>query len=514
MRTKQSMKNISISITSQFIICILGFISRKVFIHSLGANYLGVNGLLTNVISMLALAESGIGTSIVYNLYKPLAEGNKEKIIALVQLYKKAYTVLALVFFGLSIMLYPFLENLMKDGRTVKHVTVVYFIFIFKNMISYLNAHKWSLISADQKGYVLQKVNLIFQVLTTIIKIIVLVLTKNYIIYLLIELGVFSLQNIVNGMIVNKRYSYIRVKEKHSIDKSTKDSIIQNIKALVLHNIGGYCVFGTDNILISSFIGIATVGLYSNYTMIIDQLAAFIRPLLLGIGASVGNLIATESNDKSYSIFKVMYLVNFWVYSFGVIFLYNLLESFINWWLGYGYLLDNSVFIIILMNFYLVGIRISIATFKAKAGLFVQDKYASILEAVINLVSSVVLIKYFGLVGIFIGTTISTLAITSWNQPRIVYKYVFNVPVRAYFIRYISYAVLTITTCFVTTAVCKLIIDGNSFLSLVEKGIICLIVPNIIYIAIFYKTQEFQYLLNVMRINLSEIRLRYRRLNY
>ena len=194
MRTKYAIKNISMSIFSQVVIILLGFLSRKVFINSLGEEYLGVNGLLTNVLSMMVLIEGGIGISIVYNLYKPLAENNKEKILALVQLYKKAYGILALIMIVISCGLYPFLGLIMK-------MFWVYFIFVAKNSISYINAYKWALVSADQKAYLLTKWNLIFQIITTLGKIVILMITENYILYLSIELIIFVIQNIVKTII-------------------------------------------------------------------------------------------------------------------------------------------------------------------------------------------------------------------------------------------------------------------------------------------------------------------------
>jgi O-antigen/teichoic acid export membrane protein len=506
MRTEQSIKNIFISIFSQLIIVALGFISRKVFLDSLGVNYLGVNGLLTNVLSMMALVEGGIGLSIVYNLYKPLAESDRKKVIALVQLYKKVYKILALITLLISLCLYPFLEHLMKEGESISNITIIYFLFVAKNIVSYLNAHKWSLINADQRGYVLVRMELFFQVTTTVAKILVLIATENYILYLLIEFFIYIIQNITNGIIVNKRYSYIKTKTKHSIDNDTKENLKKNVKALFLHNIGGFCVFGTDNILISSFVSIATVGLYSNYTMITQQLASLISPLLGGIGASVGNLIATESNEKNYSVFKIAYLMNFWIYSFSLIFLYNLLEPFINWWLGDGYLLDNVAFIFILINFYLNGMRTAISTFKNKAGLFVQDKYAPLFEGLINLVFSLVLVKYLGLTGIFLGTAISTLSTVFWTQPVIVYKNVFKRSVWSYFKSYSFYALLTIGTCFITTIACNNFVEGGNFIFLLLKGIICLVIPNSIYVIVFFKTAEFQYLTNILKSNLFKLR--------
>ena len=230
MRTENSIKNISIGIFSQIVIVLLGFLSRKVFIDSLGTEYLGINGFLTNVLSLLSLVEGGIGTSIVYNIYKPLAENNIENVTALVQLYKKMYSIIAVIVFLLSLGLYPFLNIFIKGDSSISYITIVYFIFVFRNMISYLNAHKWSLINADQKGYVLAKYNLIFTVITTASRIVILKFTKNYILYLLIELLIIIIQNIWNGRIVNTRYSYIKTKEKYDIDLDIKENLKTNVR--------------------------------------------------------------------------------------------------------------------------------------------------------------------------------------------------------------------------------------------------------------------------------------------
>ncbi|MBM7651848.1 lipopolysaccharide biosynthesis protein [Neobacillus cucumis] len=514
MRTEHSLKNITISIFSQVVIVLLGFLSRKVFLDSLGANYLGVNGLLTNVLSIMALVEGGIGISIVYNLYKPLAENDRNKIIALVQLYKKAYGILAILILIISIVLYPFLGNLMKDSSPVSYLSIIYILFVAKNMISYLNAHKWSLINADQRGYMLARTNLIIQIITMIARIILLLLTQNYILYLVVELLFFALQNIINGRIVNKRYPYIKTKVKYSADKETIDRLVINVKAMFLHNIGGYLVFGTDNILISTFVNVATVGIYSNYTMITQQVSALVKPILGGIGDSVGNLIATESKEKNYSVFKVSYLVNFWLYALCVVFLYNLLEPFISWWLGKQYLLNHLTLIFILVNFYLDGMRTAISTYKNKAGLFVQDKYAPLIEGGINLISSIILVKYYGIAGIIMGTTISTIATVLWTQPYIVYKHLFKEPVLTYFIKYLFYLGLTIFACFVTTSICDYLDVGTKFISLVIRGIICLIIPNILFVLILYKTNEFKYFNGLVNLTLTRVKMKFKKTKY
>lgn len=499
MRIEHSIKNISMSIVSQVVIILLGFVSRKIFIDSLGTEYLGINGLLTNVLSAMILIEGGIGISIVYNLYKPLAENDRPKIIALIRLYKKAYFILAIIMLCISYGLYPFLNKLINTDSNVPGLGIVYFIFVMKSICSYLYAYKWSLINSDQRGYYLTKNNLIFQVISMIAKIVILIISKNYILYLIIEFIIFIIQNTVNSRIVNKLYPYLKTKEKYEIDYDTKNNIKNNVKAMFIQNIGSYAIYSTDNIIISSIINVSVVGIYSNYTMIIGQLSSLVSSIIGGISNSVGNLIATESTEKVYSVFKISYFVSFWLYSFSTIFLYNLLEPFINWWIGDGYLLGNMTFIIILLNFYMSGLRSSVNIFKSKAGLFSQDKYAPIVEGVINLIVSIVLAKKYGLIGVFLGTTTSHLIISFWNQPRIVYKEVFKTPLKLYFKKYLYYFLLTIITGFITTSCCNILIDGNSFISLVLKGTICIIVPNIIYIFIFYRTDEFKYLSSIFK---------------
>lgn len=512
MRTKHSIKNISINLFSQIVIIMLGFLSRKVFLDSLGSEYLGINGLLTNVLSAMVLIEGGIGISIVYNLYKPLAEGNKEDIIALVQLYKKAYTVLAVIMVCISYFIYPMIDKIIVDGSNVKGVQIVYFLFVAKNVVCYLYGYKWALINADQRGYHLTKNNLIFQVISIIGKIIILILTKNYMLYLLIEFVLFIIQNICNSMIVNKLYPYIKTKEKYNIDKDIKVNINKNVRAMFVQNIGSYAISSTDNIIVSTFINVSLVGIYSNYTMIIDQLSSLVSTVINGVSNSVGNLIAVESKEKVYFIFNISYFMSFLIYSISFIFLFNLTEPFISWWLGKEYILDKFTFIVLLINFYISGIRNSVVIFKSKAGLFSQDKYAVVVQGVINLVFSIILVKKLGLVGVFLGTTISYIALSFWNQPRILYKYVFNKSLVDYFKKYILYLILTILVCLITTNICNIFVVGDGFVSLVFKGIICITTPSLIYIFIFYKTNEFKYLLNTINPVIIFVKMRIEKL--
>lgn len=504
MRIENSIKNIYVSLISQLIIILLGFISRKVFIDSLGAEYLGVNGLLTNILSMLSLVEGGMGASIIYNLYKPLANNDISTVTSLVQLYKKIYSFLAIIIFILGIIMYPFLGIFLKEQDNIPFLGIVYFIFILKNMVSYFNAHKWSLITADQKGYVLTGYNLLFNIITTITKIIILLYTSNYILYLLIELIIFIIQNIWNGHIVNKRYPYIKVKEKYELHNEIKSNIIVNVKSIFLHNIGSYCVFSTDNLLISALINTKTVGLYSNYTMILTYTQAFLNQFTGGVGASIGHLIATENTEKGYTIYRTFYLINFWIYSLATISLYNVVEPFIDVWLGDGLLLSHGTFIVILINFYLTGMRNPINLFKEKSGIFAPDRYLPLIEAVINLVASLILTNWFGLVGIFLGTTVSTLLIPFWTQPKIVFKCVFERSIIEYFKTYFYYVSITIISGLLSAYICNLI-PYDGFLLVLVRGLISVGICSICYLLLFYRSEEFKYIISIFKPRISKL---------
>lgn len=493
--------------TLQIVIILLGFLSRKVFLDSLGTEYLGVNGVLTNIMAILSLVEAGISGSLTYNLYKPLAEDNKAKIIALVQLYKKVYQVLAIIIFCFSLLLYPFLDTILKGSDSVSFIKLAFLLFVLKNVVYYLFEHKVALIVADQKEYVLTRIYMMFHVISTVAKMVVLILTKNFILFIFIELITNLLHCLINNWMVGKRYSYINTKTKYFIEKVEKNGLITQVKALFLHKVGTYFIYGTDNILISYFLGVGMVGLYANYLMLIGQVGALFTPVLGGMTASVANLITVEGEDKQYSVFNMVYLINFWLYSAGIIFLYNLVEPFIQWWLGEGYLLDRLTFIILLLNFYLTGMRSSVSTFKEAGGIFVLDKYTPMIEAAINVGVSIVLVKYFGLAGIFIGTTISTLFVF-WYAPKLVYKNIFKRGVSSYFTKYLFYTILGVFTCFITTSLVNYLVIQNAFMLLVLKGMISLVVPSTIYLLVFHNRPEFHYIKAIISNVLKAVKVK------
>lgn len=495
MRTLNSAKNLASSLGITLIMTILGFLTRKVFVDNIGVEYLGLNGLLQNILGVMALLEGGFATSVVYNLYKPLAENDQPKIIALLQLYRKVYRYIALGICCCAMAIYPFLDIFLKDAESLSYVSVVYFIFLFNSIIQYFTAYKWSIINASQQVYKLTTVNLVYQVGLNLTKLAILYYTQNYILYLVVE-SLFGIGlNIAIVKTANRLFPYITTKQKYEVDKPTKQNIITNMKALFLHSVGGYFMHSTDNIIISSFVGVGIVGLYSNYTLILGTIGSTCNQVLNSFSESVGHLIATESKEKVYDVFKTIFFVNFLVISIPAIIIYNTMEPFIEWWLGDEYLLGYTTLCVILINFYINNMRNSALTFKTKSGIFVKDRFTPLLQGCINLALSLILVQFWGLTGVLAATGISILSIGFWQFPRLIYKYTFNKSLWNYFKVYGYYTLIGLMALYSSSYICQYNEIENLLGHTIVNGIISLSCIAIAYYISFSHTAPFKQLI-------------------
>ncbi len=492
MRVKNSFLNIAVGLGNQLIITLLSLVSRTVFIHTLGIEYLGVNGLFTSMLAMLTLAEAGIGSSIIYNLYKPVADNDRPKILALMQLYRKAYLVIAGVVTGLGLALLPFLDVFIKDAN-VEHLPAIYLLFLLNTAAPYLFVYKNSFLNVNQKNYIVTAVFSVSAILSACMKIAILYYTENYLLYLALESAISIATAIMLAQLVNRMYPFLKEKTKHRLDPETKANFIRNMKAIILQNVGNYFIFGVDSILISAFVSIAAVGLYSNYKMLIDICRTFLNQIFTGMYHSLGNLVAKEKADAVYRIFRVTYLLNFWLYSMLAIGLYLLTEPLITLWLGPQFTMSDTVLLLLVLAFYERGMRNSLSAVKTTAGIFHEDRYAPIVQAAINLGVSFLLVQMWGIAGIFAGSLLSALLVPFWNTPWLVYRKVFQVPLRYYYYRYMAYSLLGVGACGGVALVERMLPSGT-ILWLLVKGTLCVALVCGLYTGCFYRTEEFRYL--------------------
>ena len=491
-RTSNVIKNVIGGVGGHIFTSIFMFICRTYFIKLLGATYLGVNGLFSNILSMLSLAELGIGPAIVFSMYKPIANNDEVHIAKLMNFYKNAYRIVAFVVAAIGLALVPFLDYLIKDAPEAINLKFIFILILSNTVISYFYAYKGSMLNADQKSYVIVIFRNIFSVVQNIAQIVVLIITGNFIVYLITQMLTTFLGNIVQAKYVNKKYPFLVTYKNEKIDKGERADIMKRVRGMMMHKIGGFVLNSTDNMIISKVVGIISVGIYSNYLMIINLIKNFISQISGSLSASVGNLIASESEEKSYSVFNSVFFVHFWIYSVCTICFWVLFQPFIELWIGKKYLLDSLTLFLVLINFYCVGIQNCINTFTNATGLFWESRYKPIAECVINLGVSIILAKKIGIAGIFLGTLASYVC-TFWINPILVFKKQFKKSVAIYFLKFTMYLLITLIIAFGLGFVCNMILPKATIISIVLRVLICAVVPNALYIALFFKTPEFKY---------------------
>jgi len=498
MRTKNSIKNTSVSFITNLLTIVIGLIAQAIFIKILGSEYLGINGLFSNIISMLGIVELGVGSAIIYHLYKPIAEEDIKKVKALMNFYKKCYTIIALIILTIGLMITPYLNLFIEEVTIDINISLVYILFIIEIVCSYLLSYKRSIINANQKNYLVNFIHIGYLVILNILEIIILVLTKNYYLYLGIKIVMRILENIGVTLLANKLYPYLK-NNNEKLDEKTKKDIFQKVKALFFHKVGGFIVLGTDNIIISKFIGIIEVGLYSNYYMIIDAVEKLFGQVIKVITPSVGNMLVKESSEKSFEIFKRVRFLNFWIATFSGISLLVVMNSFITVWIGSKYLLATCVLIVLVLNYYAKSMRSCHMIFKEAAGIYYEDRYIPLLESILNIVASLILLKYFGLAGVFMGTIISSLALYCISYPKYVYKKLFNRSYLNYTKETLGYLSIFLVLAFITYKISRLIVINNAFLSLIINCLIAVVIPNLVLLIIFWHTDNFKYYLNLLK---------------
>lgn len=498
MRIKNSLLNIFFGLFSQISSALMGIVVRTVFIATLGIEYLGVNGLFTNILTMLSLANLGFDTAIIYSLYKPLAERNEHYIQALMNLYRKAYRIIGLIVLLIGLALIPFLPFLMNGETSVQHIEWIYVLFLLNSVSSYYLAYKHSIITADQKNHIISKVHTFFTFISNISQIVLLLTTYNFILVLTLQLVIQVLKNLYLTKKSNQYFPFIREKNSSSLTSEERKLFIKNLYSLMLYKISGVVINGTDNLIISIFIGVYWVGIYSNYFLIITTISTFISYIFSSLTASVGNLIVKENNEKTHSVFNIIQFANFWVYGLISIYLLLLINPIIKIWIGEEYLLGPLVVLAIILNFFTAGMQGAATIYREATGLFRIGKYRPIFAALINIIVSMILVKQIGIAGVFYGTIISRLCTYFWFDPYVIFKHAFHKPLKGYFYRYCIFTVAVGAAALINLFVMQYI-DYEGLMSIIVNSVFCIVITNAMFFFLYRKSDELKYLLNLAR---------------
>ncbi len=499
-RVKSASKNIGFGYIGNLTTQLLGFILRTVFIMYLGDTLNGINDLYTGILSVLSLAELGVGTALNYSLYKPVAEGDKEKIKSYMLLYKKAYRVIGLVILVIGLIISPFLPYLVKspEGVSVRDLTLYYFIFLFNTVTSYFVAYKYSLTNAEQKNYIQTNVITITKVITVSLQLIVIVFTRNFYAYLFAQAIVELLQKIFVSVYLDRMYPLLKEKDVTPLSREESGEIVKKTKALVLHKVGDVARLQTDSMIISAFINVTLVGYVGNYNMILTSIANFVNVIFNSVLSSFGNLIATENEEKQYKLFKVYRFFACWIYGFTAVGFLLLLTPFIVLWQGEKKTLAYAIIAVIICDYYFKGERIVLSNFKTAAGVFEQDKYLALIQGLVNLIISIALVIKIGLLGVYIGTIVSGL-IANVTKPVIIYRDILHKPVGEYFVDFAKYLLANGAVFALLYGIKLFIMPEVSIASFGIMFVIICVVFNLAFWALFGRTEEFSYVWDIVK---------------
>ncbi len=491
-RTNKATKNMIATMIFYIVKVLLLFFVRTIFIRVFGVEYLGLNSIFSNVLTILSLAELGIGSAIVFSMYKPMAEGDTEKLKSLLNLYKRFYFTIAVIVLCIGLLLIPFLSKII-DVSTIGNLNIVilYLIPLSSTVLSYLMAHRRALLYTSQNQYIEVTLTLITNVLLAILQIIVLLTIKNYYIYLSLNLIIAVVESVSVYVITKRMFPEIKGNAVQ-LDKQTKTDIIKNTKAMFLHKIGGVTLNATDTLIMQIAIGSLVIsGIFSNYLLIYTSLVSVVCMLIEAGQASVGNLIATNDRGYVHTIFNKLNFIYGWLISFCAISLLCLYNPFISTIWGAQNTWDMWFVLVYALTFYTNMSRQLVVSFKTAAGIFRQDRFAPIIEALLNIVVSYILVKLCGPIGVILGTLISCLLVPFIYSPLMLYKHYFKMSVKTYWFRFVRYFLATVICGALTYFVCGLIPSGGIGWLLI-KFVVCAIVPNLLLLLCYFWTPEFK----------------------
>lgn len=491
-RTKNATRNIFWGIIEKFISILMPFVCRTVFIKTLGSEYLGLNSLFTSILQVLSISELGIGTAIVFSMYKPIAEDDNETLCALLNMYKRVYQVIGSIILLVGLIIVPILPRLISGSYPAEvNIYVLYLVYLFNTVIGYyLFAYKQALFSAFQRNDLISKRSMVVNFLSNTIQIVLLLLMHNYYVYLIVLPVATIITNLANAYLANKMYPDIQCHGQ--VSNELKGSIKKRIIGLLSFKIYNVIFTSVDTIVISAFLGLTPLAIYNNYYYIQTSIVSFLTILTASITAGIGNKMITNSVEDNYQDLKNFTFINGWITSWCAVCLLCLYQHFIRSWIGDEYLFPFVTVYLMVVYFFLPRLGAMTYTYREAAGLWWEDRFRPLVATVVNLGINIILVQIIGINGVIISTLVCAIFINIPWGSYILFKNYFKKTVKEYFLQLGFYFVVTNLAGFVTLYICNLL-PMKGWLILIIKGLICCIIPNIIFYLCYRHMKELKY---------------------
>lgn len=481
MDKKRSILNVSIAIVTKIILLVFSLLLKRLLIQCVGNDANGVYALYTSIIGFLCVADLGIGTAINFAMYKPIVEGDSNKVSALYGLYKKYYCIIGLIILAGGLAVMPALPMLAKGYNNSFNLYLTFAVMLFSVVFEYFFSCKTSLINAYKNNYVTTLIGSFATIMRRIIQLHVLVCFKSFELYLVTKIVGSMIQWGLTELFINNNYKNI-TKTKVAVDIETKKYVAKHVKAMFMHKVGSVIVNSTDNIIISAMIGVAILGKYSNYLIIMTSMASILAMFFSPLTSVMGHLCAEGNIKEEKKYFYFMYFLNF---AIGIVFYlgyYAVIKDFVGLVFGVEYIMDKSIPIIITINYFIQFMRSSVLLFRDATGSFYHDRWKPVVGGSINVLLSIILVKFMGLVGVIIATIIVNMIISHIVEPYVLFKHGFKGenPMGHFILNYVLIGVFV--GCLFLLDFCMQTYD-NMYMELIVNGLIAVgiaLVPVVI----------------------------------
>ncbi len=492
-RVHRSVMNIKVGMLFYVLSLFLAFFSRRIFLDCLGAEFIGLTGMLTNIMSFLSVAELGIGTSIVYFLYKPLQEDNHEKINEVMSMLAFLYRCIGAIIGSCGIVVslfFPWWFDNLTTGLPL--VYFAFYSFLASSVAGYIFNYKQLLVSANQKQYLVNAYFQTISIVQSVTQIILAYYYRNLWLWVVVGLVFTIIGIIIFNYRIQQLYPWLNVNLREGRDNLKKyPEILKKTRQIFIFKIKNFILYKSDEILVGAFVSVIKVAFYGNYTMIINKFLYLVNILSDGLSAGVGNLIA-EGNEKNImKVYWEMTAARFFILGIIIFPLLLFLQPFIGCWLGQQYQLDEVIVYLLIFNLFIRLQPAAVYIFIGASGLY-SDVWAAWAELIVNLVITLLLAPFYGIVGILLGKIISFFFISFFWKPYYLFSQGFHKNVWEYWrgmtVYYILFAIFAMLALWARYTV----IDNNvdSFVSLALYGAVIYLPLIIVYFILLFQSSK------------------------